>query len=135
MGRSKAVYSVTKNLYSSIHDFLLVTKPLNQYIENSVNKPLYNLQGSNKDFRFKGQFIRSPDPFYLVSYYMKWAKTSWTYSRKGGCQHFSKIFFLGSLHLTYRGRNKNRAETFIFFLLHFYLWSILSVYCNPPYNF
>ena len=30
---------------------------------------------------------RSSDPFYLVTYYIKWVTTSWTYSIKNSASH------------------------------------------------
>ena len=35
---------------------------------------------------------RSSDPFYIVSYYIKWVTTSWTYSREDEIYPFLKLF-------------------------------------------
>ena len=46
--------------------------------------------------RLSAIYPRSSDPFYIVSYYIKWVTTSWTHSKKflSYCMHFVLTVFL-----------------------------------------
>ena len=54
-------------------------------LNKSLNRQKYGIffqQGRNIESCAFTVFPRSGDPFYIVSYYIKWVTTSWTHSKK-----------------------------------------------------
>ena len=57
--------------------------------------------------------VGSSDPFYIVSYYIKWVTTSWTHSTYWQCGTQRQIR-LGMMNEMYRCTYSNCLQTYIF---------------------